>query len=120
MSFKKNKNVLLMHKNISQVRLAVHDLLKIVRGEDLAVLATIGQSLINRLANGQQYLIENIQGDYKIKYDGAVYKFSYNSQTEIVNDTAVFLLRMVNASHLEEGIDSKEKLEKLIKPYRVI
>ncbi|MDC2829114.1 hypothetical protein PO250_02025 [Limosilactobacillus mucosae] len=120
MKINKYKNVLLTNKNISQVRLAVHDLLKIVRGEDLAVLATIGQSLINRLANGQQFLIENIQADYKIKYDGAIYKFSYNSQAEIVNDTAIFLLRMVNASHLEESIDSKEKLEKLIKPYRVI
>ncbi|MDC2826967.1 hypothetical protein [Limosilactobacillus mucosae] len=112
---------LLTEKNISSVKIAMHDLQNRIEftDDDLMALMTIGVSLIRRLQNGIQFQIDDVESNTDVVYLKSKYRFIYKKQLRSTNNIALFLLNLINVSHIFGAVLNAEQIDRLLRPFEI-
>ena len=112
---------LLTEKNVSSVNVAMHDLQNRIdfTDDDLMALMTIGVSLIRRLQSGIQFQIDDVVSNVDVVYLKSRYRFVYKPQLRVTNNIALFLINLINISHVFGEVLDEERIGSLLKPLQV-
>lgn len=111
--------VILNRNNIPALKKAMHDLVDLISGEDdLMALATLEHGLEIRLKHNEQYRIASIPSSQQIRYNDSFYRIK--SDDQMTTSIAIFLIQLINLSHLQGGVYNQKQLEKLLKPFRIL